>query len=95
MMLYLQCCSLFGMKTPQRWKRQFKNINEILNLLAAGFFKANEQKIILENACNKVKYILNQKYSESFPYGQTGTSVNDLVDLLFKPNNILAHIKMY
>jgi hypothetical protein len=77
-------------ENPQRCKGQFKNINEILNLLAAGFFKANEQKITLENARNKVRYILNQKYPESFPYGQTGTSVNDLVDLLFKPNNVLA-----
>jgi hypothetical protein len=71
-------------------ERQFKNINEILNLLASGFFKANEQKMTLENVCNKVKYILNQKYPESFSCGQTGTSVNNLVNLLFKPNNVLA-----
>jgi hypothetical protein len=61
-----------------------------LNLLAVGFFKANEQKITLENAHNKVRYILNQTYPESFLYSQSETSVNDLVDLLFNPNNVLA-----
>jgi hypothetical protein len=77
-------------ENPQNWKKNFQNINDILKVLASGFNKANKQPSTLETARNKVRYILNQKHPEYFPYGQTGTSIGDLANFLFKPNSTLA-----
>ena len=40
---------------PAEWKRQFKNMNRTMNVLATGFHKANEGQMTLEVARNNVR----------------------------------------
>jgi hypothetical protein len=62
----------------------------MLNILTRSFYNTNMQAITLEMARDKVRHFLHQKFPIYFPYGQIGTSISDLANFLFKPNNILA-----
>jgi hypothetical protein len=77
-------------QNPTEWKRQFKNMNRTMNVLASGFHQANEGQKTLETARNKVRHLLHQRNPELFPYGQTGTPVSEMIEKLLRSDNVIA-----
>jgi hypothetical protein len=61
-----------------------------MNILASGFYKAESGQGSLENARNKVRYLLHQRNSMLFPHGQLGTSVNEMAHHLLRSDSIIA-----
>jgi hypothetical protein len=77
-------------QNPIIWKRHFKDMNKTMNVLASGFYQANEGQKTLETARNKVRHLLHQKDPAVFPYGQTGTPVSEMIEKLLRSDNIIA-----
>jgi hypothetical protein len=75
---------------PAEWKRRFKNMNRTMNVLATGFYKANEGQMTLEVARNNVRRLLHQRNPTLFPNGQVGTAVSEMSEQLLRSDNIIA-----
>ena len=77
-------------KEPMMWKTRFKGMNRIMNILASGFYKVEGGQGSLETARNKVRHLLHQRNPMLFPYGQLGTSVNEMAQNLLRSDNVIA-----
>jgi hypothetical protein len=77
-------------ENPTKWKQRFNKTNRTLKLLAAGFHKKQDGEGTLETARDKVRHILHQRDSATFPNGETGICIQELIHHLFKTNDTLA-----
>jgi len=77
-------------ENPSKWKKRFHKTNRTLKLLASGFQKVHGKSMSLETARDKVRHILHQRDPVSFPNGNTGTCIQELIYQLFKTNDSLA-----
>jgi hypothetical protein len=75
---------------PGKWKRQFKDMNKIMNTLASGFHRTREEQGSLESTRDKVRHLLNQRNPALFPYGQVGTPVSEMTEQLLRSDNVIA-----
>ena len=73
-----------------KWKRQFKDMNRIMNVLATGCYRAKEDRGTLESARNKIRHLLHQRNPGMLPYGQVGTNVSEMTEQLLRSDNIIA-----
>ena len=77
-------------QNPSKWKKNFKDMNRVMNVLAGGFHRVNENQGTLESARNKVRHLLHQRSPRTFPYGQVGTPISELIEYLLRSDNIIA-----
>ena len=77
-------------ENPTKWRKQFNKINRTLKLLASGFQKKQDKTATLETARDKVRHILHQRDPVTFPDGESGTSIQELIHHLFKTSDPLA-----
>jgi hypothetical protein len=78
------------MQDPPKWKRMFKDMNRIMNVLASGFYIASQNQGTLESARNKVRRLLHQRSPVVFPYGHSGTPAVELAEQLLRSDRIIA-----
>jgi hypothetical protein len=74
---------------PGKWKRQFKDMNKIMNTLASGFYHTREEQGSLESTRDKVRHLLNQRNPGLFPYGQVGTPVSEITEQFLRSDNVI------
>jgi hypothetical protein len=77
-------------QNPSEWKNRFKDMNRIMNVLATGFHRANNDRGTLEIARNKVRRLLHQRSPDLFPYGHAGTPIIEMAEQLLRSDNIIA-----
>ena len=75
---------------PSKWKRQFKDMNRIMNVLASGFHRVSQDQETLESTRNKVRRLLHHRNPNVFPYGHAGTPVIEMAEQLLRSDNIIA-----
>lgn len=68
---------------PLYWSKLFSRWSEPLDRLVYYFGQASKGQIALEEARDKVRGILHSTDGKLFPYGQVGTSIDDLASKLF------------
>ena len=77
-------------QNPSKWKKRFKDMNRIMNVLASGFHCAENNQATMEMARNKVRHLLHQRNPNLFPYGHAGTLISKLSEQLLRSNNEIA-----
>jgi hypothetical protein len=77
-------------QNPSKWKKRFKDMNRVMNVLATGFCRASQDQGTLESARNKVRCLMHQRCPDLFPYGHAGTPVIEMAEQLLRSDNIIA-----
>ena len=75
---------------PSEWKKRFKDMNRIMNVLASGFHRASGGQGTMESARNKVRHLLHQRNPNLFPYGQVGIPISEMSEQLLRSDGIIA-----
>lgn len=69
---------------PHKWNQVLGSLNSDMTLLANGFQRVHTGTITIEQARDRVRTLLHDRYPNRFPLGEEGTSIGELICEMFR-----------